>query len=60
MEEYGISSCMWDLSNVGEAASMIKSSILKESGYEYDDLTDSGKWLVDSINDKNKKQLLEL
>ena len=52
MEEYGISSCMWDLSNVGEAASMIKSSILKESGYEYDDLTDSGKWLVDSINDK--------
>lgn len=49
LNKYKISSCMWDLSSCPEGASMIKYGILKTSGFEYEELTDGGKWLVGKL-----------
>ena len=45
MDELGVSSCCWSLSNKEESASFIVSSCEKTSGFEDADLAQSGKWL---------------
>ena len=45
MDELGVSSCCWSLSNKDESASFIKSSCEKTSGFDDTDLTESGTWL---------------
>ncbi len=44
MDELGVSSCCWSLSNKEESASFIASSCEKTSGFDDADLTESGKW----------------
>ncbi|MBQ6334773.1 MAG: glycoside hydrolase family 5 protein [Erysipelotrichaceae bacterium] len=52
LEENGISHVMWNFSKVSESSAAIKSSILKTSGFEYDDFSQSGQWLIDMIKRK--------
>lgn len=49
INEYGLSYVGWNLSNKNESSAILKSSCSKTSGYTRDDLSDSGKWLVDSF-----------
>ncbi len=46
MDEYKISSCIWDISNKAETSSLIKSGCSKTSGWKNADLSDAGKWFV--------------
>ncbi|MCD7708756.1 MAG: cellulase family glycosylhydrolase [Clostridiales bacterium] len=49
MNEYGVSYAMWNLSNKDESSAMINSGVSKTSGFAYDDLSQSGKWLYDTL-----------
>lgn len=53
MNKYNISSCMWDLSSVAEAASMIKHGVVKQKGFVTEDLTEAGLWLIDKLKPNN-------
>lgn len=50
MNKYDISFAMWNFSNKNESSSMINSSSNKTSGFEYSDLTATGKWFVDRMS----------
>ena len=45
LDELGISSACWNLSNKDETSSFISSACEKTSGFDDADLTESGKWL---------------
>lgn len=45
MNEYGVSYIAWNLSNKNETSAMISSGCSKTSGWSYEELSDSGKWL---------------
>ena len=45
MDRYGISYVAWSLCNKNETSALIKSSCNKTSGFAWDDLSDTGKWL---------------
>lgn len=45
MNNYGISYVAWNISNKSETSAIFKSSCSKSSGFAWDDLSDSGKWL---------------
>lgn len=49
INEYQISYVGWNLSNKNESSAILKPSCNKTSGYTRDDLSDSGKWLVESF-----------
>ena len=49
LEEHGISHVMWNFSKVSESSAAIKASVLKVSGFEYEDFSQSGQWLIDMI-----------
>lgn len=49
IDEYQLSYVGWNLSNKNESSSILKPSCSKTSGYTTDDLSDSGKWLVESF-----------
>ena len=53
LEEHGISHVMWNFSKVSESSAAIKPSILKVSGFEYDDFSTSGQWLIDMIKNRS-------
>ena len=55
LEREHISYCMWAFSNVSEACSAIRSSVLKYSGYEPEDYTETGLWLLDTLKKHNTK-----
>lgn len=40
----------WNLSNKAESSSLISSGVQKKSGWNYDELSESGKWLVAVLN----------
>lgn len=42
----------WNLSNKNESSALLKSSCKKKSGWSSADLSDSGKWLVDTLKGK--------
>ncbi len=46
MNQYGVSYVMWNLSNKDESSAILKSSVTKTSGFSYDDLSQSGRWLL--------------
>lgn len=48
LDDLGISSCIWQLSNKNETCSLIKTS--KTSGWTTKDLSDSGKWFIKMMN----------
>ena len=49
LEKENISYCLWALSNAPEACSMIRWNVLKYSGYQKEDYTDTGLWLLDTL-----------
>lgn len=49
LDEYGISSVTWNLSNKSETSAILKSSCGKVSGFTKEDLSDSGKWLYERM-----------
>ena len=50
MNEYGVSHIAWNLSNKNETSAIIGSGCAKTSGWDYDELSDSGKWLYNMLN----------
>lgn len=50
INEYQIGYVGWNLSNKNESSAILKQSCNKTSGYTMDDLSDSGKWLVESFH----------
>lgn len=46
LNEYKISSCIWNLSNKSETSAMLKPNCTKTYGWKSSDLSDSGKWFV--------------
>lgn len=46
LNDYKISSCMWNLSNKAETSAMLKAGCTKTSGWKTSDLSDAGKWFV--------------
>lgn len=57
LNKYGISYCMWSLSNKDESASMLLPSCNKTSGLKNSDLRESGKWLFKTLTGKNASVL---
>lgn len=49
LERERISYCMWAFSNVPEACSAVRSGVHKYSGYEREDFTETGLWLMDTL-----------
>lgn len=49
INQYHISYVGWNLSNKNESSAILKPSCTKTSGYTMDDLSDTGKWLVESF-----------
>lgn len=48
LNQYSVSYVMWNLSNKSETSAMIQSWCNKSSGFTYDELSDAGKWFVES------------
>lgn len=55
LDDNGISYFCWSFSNKPETASLIKSSSSKTSGYNNNDLTEAGQWLVNEYNARAEK-----
>lgn len=49
MNSYGVSYICWALANKNESAALIKSSCSKTSGFDDNDLSESGKWLYQTL-----------
>lgn len=56
MEEYQLSSCIWNLSNNDEASALIKADCDKTSDWTTDDLTDQGKLFIETISTKETSE----
>lgn len=52
MNKYGVSYVCWALANKNESAALIKSSCSKTSQFGDDDLSESGKWLYQTLTNK--------
>ena len=52
MDEYGISYVAWNLSNKNETSAILRQDCAKTSGFENEDLSDSGKWLLQMLTGK--------
>ncbi|MBR1507756.1 MAG: cellulase family glycosylhydrolase [Eubacterium sp.] len=50
INKYNLSYCGWNLSNKDEASSLIDSSCKKTSDWKEDELSETGKWLRDTIS----------
>ncbi len=60
MNSLDISYCMWNLSNKAEASSIVASSYTATSGFTYNHLTKSGRWLYRTLtSDRNYANLPE-
>ena len=49
LERENISWCMWSFSAVSEPCSALRSGVLKYSGFERDDYSPTGQWLLDTL-----------
>ena len=45
MDQYKVSYVAWNISNKNETSAIIKSTVEKTSGFSWEDLSDSGRWL---------------
>ena len=50
MDELGVSYVAWNLSNKDETSALIDSSCTKTSGFDVDDLSESGLWVHDMLS----------
>ena len=55
LDDRGISSVAWNLSNKGETSALFKESCSKTSGFEESDLSDSGKWLYAMLTGERRQ-----
>ncbi len=55
LEQEGISYCMWALSKAPEACSVIRMNVPKYSGFEWEDYTETGKWLMETLKKYNSR-----
>jgi endoglucanase len=49
LDQYHVSSCIWNLSNKSETSALISSGCSKTSGWTTSDLSASGKWFVNMM-----------
>jgi len=49
MDQYGVSYVAWNLSNKNETSAVIAPHCHKLSGFTWDDLSESGKWLYKTL-----------
>ena len=49
LDKYNVSSITWNISNKDETSAIFKSSCTKNSGFTYDDLSESGKWVLNNL-----------
>ena len=52
IDKYGLSTCIWNLSNKDEGSALISSECDKTEDFDYEDLTEQGKFFVDSLGVK--------
>lgn len=55
MEQYGISHIAWNISNKNETSAIIKSTVEKTSGLSWEDLSDSGRWLYQTLTGEKRE-----
>ncbi|MCR4633890.1 MAG: glycoside hydrolase family 5 protein [Erysipelotrichaceae bacterium] len=55
LENNKISYCMWEFSKTAEASAAIRADCLKDRGFEREDFSLAGQWLMDTIEQYNKK-----
>lgn len=49
MEDYGLSYCIWNLSNKNESSSIVSAGCNKTAGWNYDEWSVSGKWFLETM-----------
>ncbi len=54
IDEYGLSTCLWNLSNKVEASSIISADCDKLTDWTYDDLSAQGQYAYDLIKETTK------
>lgn len=52
-DEYKLSSCIWNLSNKDEGSALIDSKCSKTADFEYEDLSEQGKFFFDLLKENN-------
>ena len=55
LDKHNIGFAAWNLANKAESSSLLKSGCSKTAGWTYDELSESGQWLVGVLNDHNPK-----
>lgn len=55
IDEYGLSSCVWSLSNSDDGAGLIKESCEKYYDFAYEDLSAYGQYFFDRINNLDRR-----
>ena len=55
LERENVSYCMWALSKAPEACSMVRSTVPKYRGFEHDDFTETGLWLLETLKKQNAR-----
>lgn len=55
LDEYNLSSCIWNLSNSDEGSALINHSCDKNYDFNYDDLSEQGKHFFDKLSENRKK-----
>ena len=53
LERENISYCLWSFSAAPEACSVIRSTVLKHSGFTWEDYTPTGQWLMETLSKHN-------
>ncbi len=56
IDEYGLSTCIWNLSNKEEASSLIKADCDKTCDWTEDDLTAQGQYFLNTLSTKEKTE----
>ena len=54
MDDLGVSYVAWNLSNKDETSAILLPDCAKTSDFDDDDLSESGEWVVDMLQDKHK------
>ena len=55
LDEYNLSSCIWNLSNSDEGSALINNSCDKNYDFNYDDLSEQGKHFFDKLSENRKR-----
>ncbi|NEX02610.1 endoglucanase [Pseudobutyrivibrio sp. NOR37] len=54
IDEYKLSSCIWNLSNKDEGSALISADCQSTLDWKYEDLSDEGKYFFDKLSEGNK------